>query len=221
MLFLYPCNIMHRMDTLHGPYIVIEGLDGSGKDTQADLLCAHFREMGLNPLRLNEPDADLPIGKLLRQLLKSGEYPEAHAPLFLADRMVMLVTKVIPAIREDRPVVSSRSFLSTLVYQQDQWPLEWLLAIHEQLPAKPNRVIILDMNPEEALKRVAARPGHLEIYERVDIQRRNRDRYRELAEDYRLERHLAPRGWIAVCDASGTPETVHNRVWGLVASLIG
>ena len=70
-------------------YILIEGVDGSGKDTQADLLVHRLEQQGENPLRVSEPCDDLPTGKLLRRLLKSGEHKEAHAPLFLADRMAL------------------------------------------------------------------------------------------------------------------------------------
>jgi len=198
-------------------FVQLDGIDGSGKDSQADLLVQHFRAAGLDPLRLNEPDNTLPTGTLLRQLLKSGEYQEAHAALFLADRMAMLTRRVIPALAAGRPVVSSRSFLSTLVYQQENWPLEWLLAIHAQLPAKADLLIVLDMDPTEALARTQKRGLGPEVYERLDIQRRNQKRYRDLVLDPCIFQFLAPGGQARILDASGTPEQVQERVLSLLA----
>jgi dTMP kinase len=188
-------------------YILIEGIDGTGKDTQADLLA---QWMGPDTLRVNEPDATLPTGKLLRQMLKDGSYLEAHAAMFLADRMAMLSTKVRPALAEGRHVVSSRSWMSTLVYQQENWPRTWLFDIHRQLPCKATHLIVLDLDPEVALQRATTRPGHNEFYEKLDIQKRNRDRYLDIAT--KAEPFLARGGVVRVLDALGTPQEVHARI---------
>lgn len=161
-------------------YCVLEGIDGCGKDFQANRLTEHLKSNGHNPLRINEPDEDFDTGKILRNYLRSGLYREAHAPLFLANRMELLAYKVRPALDAGRPVVSSRSFLSTLVYQQENWPLPWLLDLHRQLPERPSDIIVLDVDPEEAAKRRATRGGYEEVYEKLEIQKRNRVRYREL-----------------------------------------
>lgn len=198
---------------INPPYCLVEGIDGSGKDSQVDLLVGAFRDAGHNPLRVAEPDASLPTGALLRQLLKSGEYKEAHAALFLADRMALHVTKVLPALAEGRPVISSRSFLSTLAYQQENWPLNWLLAIHQQLPAKATHILVLDMDPAEALSRTQSRGGHAEVYERLDIQTRNRDRYRTLLTiPGLLDPFMAPPGRAVLVSAEGAPDDVHARI---------
>jgi len=191
-------------------YVVLEGIDGTGKDTQADLLVAKLYESGRTVLRVNEPDSELPTGKLLRQMLKDGSYVEAHAAMFLADRMAMLSTKVRPALAAGHAVVSVRSWMSTLVYQQENWPLPWLFDIHRQLPCRASHLIVLDLDPSLALERATRRPGHNEFYEKLEIQQRNRTRYLDIAT--RAAPFLADPSTVSVLDGSGTPDEVHALV---------
>lgn len=193
-----------------GNYYILEGCDGCGKDTQGDRL-TRFLGQGPHPvLRVNEPDSSLPTGQLLRQMLKDGTYVEAHAAMFLADRMAMLSTKVRPHLAAGGDVVSVRSWMSTLVYQQENWPLSWLFAIHEQLPCKATHLILLDLDPEVALQRATRRPGHMEFYEKLEIQQRNRQRYLDIAA--RAGGFMAPGGRVGVIDALGTPDDVEARI---------
>lgn len=196
-----------------GFYCVLEGIDGSGKDSQADLLTARLKAQGWNVMRLNEPDDSLPTGKLLRQMLKDGTYVKAHAAMFLADRMALLSEKVGPFLEGERcAVVSVRCFLSTLVYQQENWPVEWLQALHEQLPAKPTHLFLLDLPADVALDRSRRRPGVDEYYERIEVQERNRTRYLDLVTSPVIRRFLAPDATVGIIDASGTHEAVAQSI---------
>jgi len=191
-------------------YIIIEGIDGCGKDTQGDRLYGRLLATSGPALRVNEPDDTLPTGKLLRQMLKEGTYVEAHAAMFLADRMAMLATRVRPVLEAGGDVVSVRSFISTLVYQQENWPLPWLWDIHRQLPCKPTHLFLLDLDPEVALARATKRPGHMEFYEKLDIQKRNRMRYLSIVS--KVQEFMAPGGVVVVIDANGTPDEVEARI---------
>ena len=192
-------------------YYIIEGIDGTGKDTQADLLMNHlYTERGRTVIRLNEPDDSLPVGRQLRQLLKDGTYIEAHAAMFLANRMAMLPKKVQPALDAGQDVVCCRSWMSTLVYQQENWPLDWLMALHRQLPCKADVLILLDLDPAEALQRSRKRPGPNEFYEKLDIQQRNQARYKDIAT--KAAPFLAEGGRVITIDASGTMSEVHARI---------
>lgn len=191
-------------------YVVIDGIDGCGKDTQGDRLLQRWQK-GAHPcLRVNEPDNSLPTGLLLRQMLRDGSYIEAHAAMFLADRMAMLATKVRPFLGDGGTVISVRSFVSTLVYQQENWPLQWLLDIHRMLPCRPTHIIILDLDPEIALQRATKRPGHMEFYEKLETQQRNRQRYLDLVPV--LGGFVAEGGRVGVINALGTPDEVEARI---------
>jgi dTMP kinase len=190
-------------------YVLLEGIDGCGKDSQGDRLVAHLAKQG-PVLRVNEPDDTLPTGQLLRQMLKNGTYVEAHAAMFLADRMAMLATKVRPFLASGGSVVSVRSWMSTLVYQQENWPLAWLLDIHRHLPCQATHLIVLDLDPEVALTRASRRPGHMEFYEKLDIQQRNRQRYLDLLGV--AGSLMAPGGRVGAVDASGSMDEVEARI---------
>jgi len=191
-------------------YAVLEGIDGCGKDTQADLLAEVLGEEGGEVTRVNEPDKTLPTGKLLREMLKDGTYIESHVAMFLADRMAMLSTKVRPALERGEHVVSARSWMSTLVYQQENWPLDWLIDLHRQIPSRATHLILLDLDPEVALGRASRRPGHDEFYEKLDIQKRNRQRYLDIAKI--AGQFMEEDGRVGIIDAMGSPEEVHARI---------
>lgn len=196
-------------------YVIIEGPDRAGKDTQANLLIHRMRDVGMDPLLVNEPCEDLPTGKLLRQLLKTGEFCETHVGLFLADRMALQSRVIRPAIEAGRPVVSVRSFLSTLCYQAEDWPSDWLYDIHEILPIKPTHVVILDVSPEEAQQRMGHDTRAPEVYEKIEVQRRVRQRYLDLPYQDRFWKLLHPTGWSVVIPEAPLEE-VHHRVWNFI-----
>ena len=192
--------------------VSLEGCDFTGKDTQADLLADYLRKKGQNPLRINEPDESLPTGKLIREYLKDGRAPKAHAALFLANRLEMFEETVYPALRDGRPIVSSRSFLSSLVYQQEQYFLDDLVKIHCLVSDVyiPDYFVVLDLDAEEAMKRGRDRPAQ-EFYEKLERQKKNRERFLSLPLDLKglwdfVSNH------IKIVDASGTPEEVHQLI---------
>ena len=192
-------------------YIIIEGGDGTGKNSQADWLEGYLAQhTGKCITQVSEPDSESPTGRLLRQMLREGTYVKAHAAMFLADRMALLSTRVSDALAADHIVISVRSWMSTLAYQQEDWPLEWLFAIHQQLPVRATHLILLDMDPEVALERASRRPGPTEFYEKLDIQRRIRQRYLDLVP--RAGELLAPDARVGVIDATGTLREVHTRI---------
>lgn len=203
-------------------YIILEGQDGSGKDLQAELLMQHFQDNGLDPLLVQEPCSDLPTGKLLRQLLKSGEYQEAHPGLFLADRMTLQAHVIKPALEAGRPVVSVRSFLSTVCYQTEQYDVSWLWDIHRILPVKPTHVVILDVDPEVASKRMDVDNRTREIFERIEIQKRIRQRYLDLPSSGRFWDSLEPHGKCKIVPTpgnmtvAGSKQWIHQEIWDFV-----
>jgi len=204
-------------------YCLIEGPDRSGKDSQAALLMDHLKAEGYDPLLVTEPCSDLPTGRLLRELLKSGEYVETHPGLFLADRMALQIRVIRPALDTGRPVVSVRSFLSTICYQQEHWPSDWLWDIHRVLPVRPSHVIILDVEPREAIRRKATEPGRDEMYETLAIQERVRQRYLDLPNEDRFWEHLGADGWAAVIpptpsgmDPEESKRMIHDTIWQFV-----
>lgn len=101
-------------------FLVLDGVDGAGKTTQAErLVAALVAERPVAPLHLREPGSTA-LGERLRALLLGGEVdpvPAAEALLFAAARRQMLEELVAPALAEGRDVVCERFHASTFAYQ--------------------------------------------------------------------------------------------------------
>ncbi|MDR2443322.1 MAG: dTMP kinase [Deltaproteobacteria bacterium] len=100
-----------------GLFIAFEGLDGSGKSTQAALL---FKELSdnrpLKPKLLKEP-TEGPIGQFIRQSNGFRLDPKEEIKLFVQDRSIDLEENIIPALNEGRTVIIDRYILSNVAYQ--------------------------------------------------------------------------------------------------------
>jgi dTMP kinase len=193
-------------------HLVVDGIDGSGKDSHADLLVRALTALHPDkpPLRLSEPSKS-DIGQVLRKSLHSGEYKRAHAALFTADRISQLTNVVLPALARGQDVVCVRSFLSTLVYQQEEVPFRQLLNWNWHLPAYPDKIIVLDADPAVTLQR-DARATNPEIYEKLELQQRFRERYRTYATSPWLEKLTGQPGVGVVVSAAGTVAETHALI---------
>lgn len=168
---------------MKGFFLTLEGLDGSGKTTQARLLARFLEEKGIRVRLTREPGGGL---KGVRDLLLEGEAlsPEAEYLLFSADRAEHVRKVILPALEEGYWVISDRYLDSSLAYQGygHGLPLPWLLEVARRatLDLKPRLTFLLDLPPEEALGRVAT-PDRLERTG-LEFFRRVREGYLRLAE---------------------------------------
>lgn len=144
-------------------FVVLEGIDGSGKGTQAAALCrglkdapAGFGLPGRTPLLAAREPTDGRIGRLIREYLKGAEAidPRSLALLFTADRLDGLQRGVLPHLRRGGIVVSDRYAYSTVAYQGAEGiDVEWICALNRDI-VTPDLVIYLDIDPPEAIKRL-------------------------------------------------------------------
>ena len=149
---------------MRGRFVVLEGMDGTGKTTQALRLMDHWRATGRRPVHLREPGATR-VGELLRSWLLDPERPpcdpRTEALLFFAARNELLRSEVAPALEDGRDVLCERFTASTLAYQaQDPEMVEFVLALDELVvPSgwQPDLVVIFDLDPEEAFHRAHGR----------------------------------------------------------------
>jgi Thymidylate kinase len=187
-----------------GLFLTLEGLDGSGKSTQAKLLAAFLEGRGLPVVLTREPGAGLPG---VRDLLLRGDLsPEAEYLLFSADRAEHVRKVILPSLEAGAWVVSDRYLDSSLAYQGfgRGLPLPWLLEVAKEatLGLTPRLTFLLDLPPEEALRRVKD-PDRLER-EGLAFFQRVREGYLFLAEK---EPHR-----FVVLDATGSVEAVAQRI---------
>lgn len=167
------------------PYIIIDGIDGCGKSTQVEMLSEWLRDRYGDVLVVSEPHEGTEIGMLTRKILRTGEYPEALLGMMVASRFDLQSRIIAPALRQGIPVVSSRGFLSTLVYQGAKYPLSVLVALHCSMPQYPTHGIILDVPPETAVARIQKR-DHKEVFENANFLKYAASAYRDIARSERV-----------------------------------
>ncbi|MCC6042932.1 MAG: dTMP kinase [Candidatus Verstraetearchaeota archaeon] len=153
---------------MKGLYISLDGVDGAGSTTHTKLLAEWLASRGLKAFATKEPTSGR-IGSLIRDyLLDEGVHPAVDALLFAADRVEhsVLIRKLL---NEGVIVVSDRSIISSLAYQQAQGlELGWLIEINKY-SLKPDVPIILDVDPavslsrKRSLKEKFERQGFLEL----------------------------------------------------------
>ncbi len=120
------CGLLHGADDFfarrpHYPpavFVTFEGIDGSGKSTQAELLAKWLQEQGRTVVATREPGGT-PLGERVRELLLDGDAmsPWSEAALFVAARSELVERVIAPALDAGAEVVSDRYLDSSLAYQ--------------------------------------------------------------------------------------------------------
>ena len=186
-------------------FITFEGLDGSGKSTQAELLAEAIRQTGRNVVTTREPGGT-PLGERVRELLLNGNgiAPWAEAALFAAARAELVDEVIGPALERGAVVICDRYLDSSLAYQGVARGLGIERVLQLNLPAigerLPDRTFLLEIDPDESARRVGQNGDRIER-EDEQFRRQVADAYRLLAETFpeRIEAvdGSRPRGEIA------------------------
>lgn len=189
-------------------YIVIEGMDGSGKTTQAELLILFLKKNGFKVCHNIEPSGS-PVGKHIQKMIKSKSYrPETTALAFALDRMLAYDEDIKFAKEKYDYIISDRSYLSSLAYQPLQGcPYDWVKELNRYVE-KPDIIFILDIPPEEFTKR---RGSTKVIFENEDFQRKLRRSYLALKEKLPLD--------IIILDGTKPKYELHERIRELAVKL--
>lgn len=111
-------DIDFRRNPYEGLYIVLEGIDGSGKTTQAGRLKEYFEKKGKNVFLTKEPTNKPPIGALIHSfLLRKIKLPKVSLQyLFASDRAMHMEKFVEPSLQKGKVVISDRCFWSSVAY---------------------------------------------------------------------------------------------------------
>ena len=199
---------------MKGKLVCIEGIDGSGKTTQVNLLAKALRERGYDVIILKEP-TDGVYGKKIRKMIEEGKTnPEKLFELFLKDRKENIEKNILPALRNGKIVIMDRYYISTLVYQSDVG-IERILEAHEKISApKPDLVIILDIPVDEALRRLKVKS--CDSFERREILEKHKKQYEKIAKYLKEKKKMN----VVIIDATGSEEEVHEKVLMKVLEVI-
>jgi len=161
-------------------FIVIEGLDGSGGTTQSRLLQEWLISKG-HQVQLTCEPSDRPVGLFIRRAL-SNRFDEARISdrvlpfLFAADRQDHLEEVILPALADDKIVVSDRYYHSSLAYQGLSIGFSKVASLNEGF-RKPDITFFLWLEPEISFSRIQSRGLPVERFETLD-------RLRNIAEAY-------------------------------------
>jgi dTMP kinase len=150
-----------------GKFIVVEGLDGSGKSAQIKLLIDYLKQQGKEVVETKEPTIDSQAGIKIKQALKKEIIiePLDLQKLYVQDRKEHLENKVIPALKLGKFVVSSRYAFSTFAYGYcDGLDVGLLVKLNEQF-LLPDLTIVFDVSPESCVKRIDSRGEAKELFE--------------------------------------------------------
>ena len=157
-------------------YIVFEGIDGAGKSTQIQMLKEWLEANGFRVETMVEP-TDSEVGKLIRKILQrpdatTDRIQKTLGLLFAADRM-LIMDKLED---ESKIIISDRSFISSLAYQD---PAEWI-EILNRYAKKPDLLLLLDLD----VKKSVARTSGEDTFENEEFLATVKENYLNLVENY-------------------------------------
>jgi dTMP kinase len=201
--------------------ITFEGIDGSGKSTQAQRLNARLQEHGADTLLVREPGGT-ELSEAVREILLRREgrvNAMAELLLFSAARAQLVAERVRPALEAGRIVLCDRFYDSTTAYQgagRGVADPDWLRGLHARVTdgLVPDRTYLVELSPDEARQRrsssgvpddrmEAAADGFYDRVHRayVDLAEAESDRFVRL-------------------DGTASIEVLHARIWDDVTALI-
>lgn len=172
-------------------FIAFEGIDSSGKATQSKLLYNHLSKNS-NCILTQEPAYSSQIGALIKEILNDNKKFDAKTLqlLFTADRAYHLSSIIIPALNENKTVITDRYILSTIAYgAAEGLDEEWLKLINSKFPL-PDIFFIIDVDPRITIKR--KKQQKLKLNMKLDMNERRiklledvRERYLHLQKEYK------------------------------------
>ena len=174
-----------------GLFISFEGIDGSGKSTQARLLAQTLRTRGLDVVLTREPGGS-PGAEEIRALVLEGPpdrwSAETELLLFTAARRDHLERTIRPALAAGQIVICDRFADSTRMYQglRGAGLRAKVDALHAlMIGQEPDLTVLVDMEPNTGLARALARQGHEERFEAfgADLQHAMRAGFLDLAKE--------------------------------------
>ena len=148
-------------------FVTFEGIDGSGKSTQAELLAESLRAEGTDVVATREPGGTA-VGERIRELLlgQARISPWAETALFAAARAQLVDEVIRPALDRSAVVVSDRYVDSSLAYQGIARGLGLEPVLELNLGATqgllPDRTFLVVLDPQEASRRSSGDPDRIE-----------------------------------------------------------
>lgn len=197
---------------LKGPLLItFEGIDGSGKSTQARLLHEYFKSLGFDSSLYREPGSTAIGEKLRKVILDHTLDPFTELMLFETARSVLMKEVVIPELEKGKIVILDRFIDSTVAYQGygKGMDIEFIKELNNRATQgyKPNITFLLDVPVEIAMERVRKRENQEQRktrFEQENFLNKVREGFLEIA-DQEKDR-------VVVIDGRGSTEEVFQKV---------
>ncbi|MCL4383259.1 MAG: dTMP kinase [Candidatus Marsarchaeota archaeon] len=192
-------------------FIVFEGIDGSGKTTQAELLYNYLKAKTRKKCFLTREPTDNKIGLFVKSLIKKQEInPDTVELLFMADRAEH-VREIKQAAKEKKIIICDRYYFSTIAYGSALGlKTEWLENTNKIFP-EPDLTIIFDIDPKAALKRINSRKGNKQYFEKTEFLNKVRKEYKSLSKKYNNI-------FILNCNGNITIPEIHKQILNILKS---
>lgn len=200
-----------------GKFIVFEGIDGSGKSTQLNLLLEYLENDGVKVKLLKQPTSGK-IGKIIRKKLSASEVDnDEMIELFAQDRLEFLQEEngVLDLMKDGYTIICDRGYLSSVAYQSQNSDFTKVIdanLIYNQL-LDISLTIFLDIKPSLALDRINSRGENIEIYENIE-------RLSEVYNNYIAYSKIDQTQNIVFVDAAKNQELVHQDIINNVKRLL-
>jgi dTMP kinase len=194
-----------------GFLIVFEGIDGTGKSTQCELLAKSLTERDILNIALAEPTRGT-WGTKIRKLLSEGRQgisPQEELSWFVNDRKEDIELNIMPALQDNKVVLMDRYYFSTAAYQgalgldPEQIRLE-----NETFAPIPDRVLVFLTSPETCLERIESTRDQKSAFEKLDYLRNVQEIFKSFT---------GPN--IRFIDSVGSVPEVHEKVLSAIEDL--
>lgn len=210
---------MNDKGAKRGRFIVIEGIDGSGKSTQIQLLANRLIANKRKVYTTAEPTVSI-TGGMLRDALRGVTKKTTCeiASMFLLDRIfhnVNPVNGIEKFLSAGVDVICDRYYYSSLAYQGSETDFDWVLDMNINCPEirKPDICIFLDLEPDKCIERISANRMVTEIYEEKSRLEKYRKRYFDIFEMLKFTDN------IAVINTDRDIQRIAEDIYELVANL--
>lgn len=164
-------------------FIVLEGIDGSGKSTQAKLLAQQLEEKGHKVYLTFEPTNNY-IGSIIRNILKGKQLADHRtiAALFAADRLDHILNEgygILQKLKEGFTVISDRYYFSSYAYHGVHIDMDWVIELNKKAAEllRPNITIFIDVSPEVSMERIKMNREHIELFETLENLKQTKEKY--------------------------------------------
>jgi dTMP kinase len=200
-----------------GVLVAFEGIDGAGKTTQALLLLEKLEKEGYPAVCFHEP-TNSKWGLKIRDLAINGRHqtsPEEEMNFFYQDRVEDVEKNIRPALKNKKAIIMDRYYFSNVAYQSARGlNPDVIEERNERIAPRPDLLIILDLTPKAALKRIKEkRNGQPNHFERM----RQLEKIREI-----FLKRFKGRAYVKIVDGDDarSESAIADEIWGLVKPLM-